>query len=74
MDTFVTDQMCEALQRLQRVRTHDYRGAYEACYGGISVLDPRKSTAAAELIYGRSLAMRMFQAQSRATLDLRAAR
>lgn len=68
-DSFTTDQMEQALRALQRVRSFDFNAAYEAAYGGISGIDPRTSDAAAALIYGRSLAFRVWARRCTLTLD-----
>jgi hypothetical protein len=63
--------MCEALQRMQAVKSFDYDRAYSQAYAGISAIDPRDSEAARELIYGRTLALRVYKAQMRGALNLR---
>lgn len=71
--TFVTHEMELALTRLQTVEPFDFDAAYGAAYTGIHGLDPRRNEHAAELIYGRSLALQLWARRQSATLAARSA-
>jgi hypothetical protein len=68
---FVTEQMELGLLALQTVQPFDFGGAYLAAYCGISAIDPRRVPAAADLIYGRSLALNVWSKRQTATLNVR---
>jgi hypothetical protein len=60
MNNFVTDQMCEALQRLQRVKTYDMPGAYHAALSGLSAHHMRNRSGR-EMVAGSLLALDLFR-------------
>lgn len=68
-EAWITEQMCEALRKLQDVHTWDMDGRYAAAYAGINALDPRNPTSA-DLIHARTLAYNLHYKRTAYILDV----